>query len=142
MVSYTRALPFGLPIFFMYIYMYMCIVHTDREENIKEPQVRIYKRKKKVLRLAFSWSIAWSRSRFYTFYLGTSYVHLYEFNNSRCSLPFSEKSFIREYTSGILRKNWSQGYCLQKALKISFALLSHIENRRRLCVCSDSKVSC
>ena len=34
-----------------------------------------------------------------------------------------EKLYIREYTSGNLCKNWSQGYCVQTALKTSFALL-------------------
>ena len=52
------------------------------------------------------------------------------------------KFYIREYTSGNLRKHWSQGYCVQTALNTSFALLSQLENRRQLCVCFDSKVSC
>ena len=37
-------------------------------------------------------------------------------------------------TSGSLRRNWGQGYCVQTALNTSFALLSLVEDRRRLCL--------
>ena len=47
------------------------------------------------------------------------------------SLINPEKLYIREYTSGNLRKNWSQGYCVQTP----FSVLSQLENRRQLCVC-------
>ena len=48
-------------------------------------------------------------------------------------MPLPEKLYIREYTSGNLRKKWS--YCLQTALNISCALLSQqLENWRQLCV--------
>ena len=36
--------------------------------------------------------------------------------------------------SGNLRKIWSQGYCVQTALNVSFVLLSLLENRRQCCV--------
>ena len=42
--------------------------------------------------------------------------------------------YIREYTSGSLRKIWSQGYCVQTALNTSFALLLLLENRCQVCV--------
>ena len=51
-----------------------------------------------------------------------------------------EKLYIREFASGNLRENWSQGYCVQTALNTSFALLSQLEIRRQLCVCFDSAV--
>ena len=44
--------------------------------------------------------------------------------------------------SGNLRKIWSLGYCVHTALNTSFALLSQLKNRRQLCVCLASKVSC
>ena len=47
---------------------------------------------------------------------------------------YSENLYIREYTSGNLRKIWSQGYCVQTALNTSFALLLLLENRRQVCV--------
>ena len=50
-----------------------------------------------------------------------------------------EKLYIREYTSGNLRKNWSQGFCVQTAMNTSFALRSQLENRRQLCVCLTPK---
>ena len=57
-------------------------------------------------------------------------------------LYVSEKLYIREYTSGNLRKNLSQGYCVQTALTTSFALLSQMAIRIQLCICFDSKVGC
>ena len=55
---------------------------------------------------------------------------------------YAEKLYIREYTSNILRKNWSQGYCVQTALNTSFALLLLQQAiRRQLCICF-VKVSC
>ena len=44
--------------------------------------------------------------------------------------------FTREYTPG-KRKTWNQGYCVQAALNISFALLSQLTDRRHFCVCFD-----
>ena len=49
----------------------------------------------------------------------------------------AEKLYIREYTSGYLRKTWSQAYCLQTALIVSFACFSQLTNRRQYCVCFD-----
>ena len=37
-------------------------------------------------------------------------------------LLFTEKLYIREYTSGILRNSWSRGYCGQTCLNSIFAL--------------------
>ena len=52
----------------------------------------------------------------------------------------SENLYSREFTSGNLRENRSQGYCVLTDLDTSLALLSQLENWRQLCVCFDSKI--
>ena len=70
-------------------------------------------------------------------YTGKTMVRQQTILNSAIDKNCQRICIVREYMSGNLRKKLESGLLSTN----SFALLSQLENRRKLCVCFDSKVS-